>query len=293
MGNTFVAMKNDPNTIFSNPAALGSIVQDSLGFDQFISFGFTKYVMDINEGFISFAQPAPTALSDSAVIAAGVQYIDHGTFAGADERGVSTGDFSASEFAVSLGYSSIAYNTLNYGVNLKFIQSNLVSGSSIQDYSANGIAADVGLFYEYPSQLMTFGVSVLNIGTQLKTYAGQQESLPLNVQVGVSKKLERLPLTLHLAFRNLTRDREGRNLFFALNDFSLGGEFTIGKYVRLRFGYENQKRRDMKVAAGSGLAGFSGGFGIAFSRYRIDYGFSSSGNVWESGLHRIGANIAF
>lgn len=292
MGNTFVAMRNDPNTLFYNPGALGTITKDTNGFDQFVSFGFSKYVLDINEGYISFAETAPESLGDSATIAAGVQYINYGSFDGYDTKGVSTGSFGASDLALSLAYSNKAYDIIHYGVGVKFIQSNLVSGSSVENYSAKGIAADFGLFYDYQKALMTFGLSVLNVGTELKTYAGQKEALPVNVQLGVSKRLERLPLTLHLAFRNLTRDREGRNIFYAFNDFSLGGEFVMGKVVRLRFGYENQKRRDLKTPSGSGLAGFSGGFGLVIKRYQIDYGFSSQGPAF-SALHRIGASIAF
>jgi hypothetical protein len=238
MGNTFVAVKNDPNTIFSNPAALGTLQPDSMGKAFKLSAGFLKHIKDINEGYISFGAPADSLFGIPGGFAAAVQYIDYGTFDGRDINGEHTSDFGAKEFAVNVAYAG-DFRSVNYGIGLKFISSSLVSGSSVQDYSSMGAALDLGLFYEYEPLLMTFGVSALNIGTQLSTYAGLDEPLPFNLQFGVSKKLERLPLTLHLAFRRLSRDREGRNLFYAFHDFSVGGEFILGRVVRLRFGYEN------------------------------------------------------
>jgi hypothetical protein len=168
-----------------------------------------------------------------------------------------------------------------------------VSGSSTgHDYSATWMAADLGLFYDYEPALMTFGFSVLNIGTELSTYAGVREPVGPNVQIGLSKKLERLPLTLHLAFHNLARDREGRSLLYAFNDFSLGGEFVLGKVVRLRFGYENEKRHELKVPAGNGLAGFSTGVGLNIKNYQLDFGLNGQGPDFNPFL-RFGLRTAF
>ncbi len=290
LGNAFVAMKNDPNAFFSNPATLSTLTQgDTLPVERAIGFGFTKYILDINEGYISYDQ---TLADSNGSIGAGVQYIDYGTFQGYDTRGLATSDFGARELALSVGYSNVAPHNVHYGVAVKFISSSLVSGSSVANYSSTGIAADAGLYYEFKPALMTFGVSALNIGTQLKTYAGVQEALPFDLTVGFSKKLERLPLTVHLSFHNLTRDLEGHNFFFALNDFSFGGEFAIGKILRLRVGYENQKRQDLKLPTGSGLAGFSLGAGIVVKRYQFDYSFNSLGLAFQP-LHRLGVGIAF
>ena len=58
----------------------------------------------------------------------------------------------------------------------------------------------MGLHYAIPSDEMSVGFSVLNIGTQLSSYISTKEQLPLDVMVGVSKKLEHLPLRLSLIF---------------------------------------------------------------------------------------------
>src|ERR1700728_1162430 len=59
LGNKFVAMPNDPNTIFSNPAALSSIVLTDSDRMNNISASFTHYVLDINEGAFVYEHPVP------------------------------------------------------------------------------------------------------------------------------------------------------------------------------------------------------------------------------------------
>ncbi len=291
MGNAFVAMKNDQNTLFSNPAALATLETDSLGRSYKVSAGFLKHVLDINEGFVSFGAPTDTILGIEGGMAVGIQYISYGSFDGRDINAAPTGEFGAQELSVNFGYGG-NFRGVHFGLGAKLISSSLVSGSTVEDYSSLGGALDAGVFYEYEPLLMTFGVSALNIGTQFSTYAGVDEPLPFNLQLGISKKLERLPLTLHVAFRRLSRDREGRNLFYALNDFAVGGEFVLGRVVRLRFGYENQKRRDLKVPKGNGLAGFSIGTGINVKQYQFDFAYNMQGHAFQD-LIRFGASMAW
>lgn len=292
MGNSFVAMKDDPNTIFSNPAAISSIsIKDSSKLNDF-SISYSHYVLDINEGALVYDHPVPEGMLFAGTFAAGVQYFSGGSSTEATNTGQTLGTFSTGDVALILAYSSTGPNGLHYGAGVKFVSSSLVSGSSVQNYSASWMAADLGLYYDWAPQLMTFGFSVLNIGTQVSTYAGTQEPVGPNVQFGLSKKLERLPLTLQLNFHNLARDREGRNLLYALNDFSLGGEFVLGKVLRLRFGYENQVRHELAVPAGNGLAGLSMGLGLHLAKYDIDFGLNDNGPDFAPFL-RFGLRTAF
>jgi len=282
MGNAFVAMKDDPNVLFSNPAAISTIIpQDSERLNE-IAVSYSHYVLDINEGAIVYEHPVPEGWLYGGNFAAGVQYFSGGTSTEATNTGQELGTFSTGDVALLLAYSSTGSNGLHYGLGAKVVSSSLVSGSSVQNYSATWMAADLGLFYEWVEKRMTFGISVLNVGTELSTYNGIREAVGPNVQVGASIKPAHLPVTLHLAFHNLNRDREGRNLFYAFNDFSLGGEFVMGKVVRLRFGYENQIRHELKVPTGNGFAGFSGGVGLHIKRYDIDFALNSQGPDFNS-----------
>jgi hypothetical protein len=294
LGNSFVAMKNDVNTLFTNPAALATMEpRDSMSPAQRAALGFTSYGISMSEGYLVYGSRFTDDDPEDGTYAAGIQYRDYGTMDGYNSLAQPTGEFSATEIAISVAYANtIPEQPVKYGLGVKFISSSLVSGSTTGDYSSAGVAADVGVMYVNEPLLLTIGVSALNIGTQTKTYAGIKEDLPFNFQFGISKKLERLPLTIHLAFHNLTRDLEDRDFLYAFNDFSIGGEFQLGKALRLRFGLENQKRRELKTPAGQGLAGFSFGLGFEFQKFTFDYGLSAMGPGFAD-LNRLGLTYSF
>jgi hypothetical protein len=127
------------------------------------------------------------------------------------------------------------------------------------------------------------------VGVQLGTYAGVTESLPLDVSIGGSIMPKGLPLLLNLAFHRLTDDVESFGDRFAA--FTLGGEFTLSKVLQLRIGYDNARRKDLKLGTSSGLAGFTGGLGITVDQYGLDYALSSMGEAGS--LHRISIGARF
>src|SRR5439155_21177636 len=60
MGNSFVAMKNDPNTIFSNPAAISSqIPRDSTAPGTNLSLAASSLGVGVTQGSIAFTAPSP------------------------------------------------------------------------------------------------------------------------------------------------------------------------------------------------------------------------------------------
>ncbi len=292
LGNSFVAIQNDPNTIFSNPACIVSVEpKDSSFLGTPLSVGYTSLPAGLTEGYLSYGGRIP---GDSNVGSFGiaVQYMG-GSFDGRDNQGLPTSSFSSGGLAITLAYATaIPDQPISFGVGVKYISSSLVSGGSTQNYSSSGIAADLGVYYELKSVLMTFGLAALNMGSQISSYDGLKEVIPFNLQFGVSKKLERLPVTLHLAFHHLSRDREGRGFFYALNDFSIGAEFVLSKPLRLRFGYENQKRQDLKTPQGQGLAGFSTGVGVNFKKFTLDYALNLQGPGLAD-IHRFGFAYLF
>ena len=128
----------------------------------------------------------------------------------------------------------------------------------------------------------------MNAGTQLTEYYSTKENLPLDIVLGVSKKMEHLPLRLSLDFHNLNAQKS--SFFKRFDAFSLGAEFFLSRVLRLRFGYNNQSRSDLTIGSFAGLAGFNVGVGAVISNYEFDYGFSSMGLV--GGLHRISVSTS-
>lgn len=273
MGGSFVANNDDPDVIFYNPAGLSMLENNP------VSFSFVKHLMDINLASVSFS----TEFADIGRFGGAIKYINYGTFDEADEFGNRTGEFSAGELALIIGYANLLDANFYYGANVKFIY------SSIADRSSNAVAADVGLHYAIPEQFLNFGFSILNLGTQVSSYYNLKEELPLDITIGASKRLERIPIRLSLDFHRLNQDRE--NFTQRFKAFTIGAEINLSKVLTLRLGYDNERRSDLKIGTTAGIAGFNIGLGAKISEYTFNYGYSSLGLV--GALHRVGVSTSF
>ncbi len=274
LGGSFVAATDDPDVIFYNPAGIKNLSAVP------VSFTFTKHLLDINFAALS----ASYELENIGRFGAGIKYANYGTFTEYDEYGNKFGDYGAGDLALTVGYANEISENFNYGVNAKFIY------SSISDYSSTAVAGDLGLMYLMPNERLNIGFSVLNVGTQLQSYISTKEDLPLDVVIGISKRLQYLPLQFHLDFHKLNENTDG-SLMNKFNAFSFGAEFTLSKTLKLRFGYENEKRKELKIGSFAGLAGFNFGLGFNVKEYTLNYAYSSLGEV--GALHRIGINSSF
>ena len=271
LGGSFVTGIDDPNLIFYNPAGLSSLGS------RRVSFGFFKHLLDINSGYASYG----TEIPGFGFVGAGVVYVNYGDFRRTDEDGQDLGTFGAGDFAATIAYAGQLYPRLVYGVGLKFIY------SSIAEYHSSGAALDLGMQYIVNRQ-MIFGLSVLNLGTQLDPYITVKENLPLDVRAGVSIYPEHLPAVVMIGVSRLNEDQD--RLVDRLRAFTVGVEFSASSNVFLRAGYNNEKRRDLKLGTSSGLAGLSLGGGILFGTYTLDYSFNSMGEI--GALHRVSLGVA-
>jgi hypothetical protein len=268
LAGSFVANTDDPNVIFYNPAGISHLTENP------ISFSFVKHLLDINSAAISYSQE----FEGIGRFGGAIQYINYGTFDGATPDGIKTGEFGAGEVAMIIGYSNELDKNFYYGANIKFIY------SGIENRSSTGFAMDLGLNYSIPEVRWNFGFSILNLGTQLTQYYNTSEDLPLDIRLGFSKTLEHLPFTFFASLNKLQDKYDSFGERF--QQFTFGGEFKLSKVMKLRFGYDNEKRKEYKIGGTAGIAGFNLGLGILVSNYNFDYSFSSMGSI--GALHRIG-----
>lgn len=270
LAGSFVSISNDPNTIFYNSAGLSTLEAPQA------SLGFFKHLLDINAGYLSYGQE----VEDIGYLGAGIMYMNYGSFDETDDLGNQLGTFNASDLSFVVGYSNLLDENLHFGVNLKFIY------SSIAGYTSTGLAGDLGILYRIPESNVAIGASIRNIGAQLSSYlpdASGKEKLPLDLNVGGSVVPKGLPLLLNVNFHKLNESAE--NFGDRFKSFSVGGEFTLSKTLQLRFGYNNERRQELKTGTTAGLAGFSGGVGINVQSYNVDYALSSLGSIGN--LHRV------
>lgn len=272
LGGSFVSNNDDADVIFYNPAGIQLLEGNPA------SFSFVKHLMDINLASLSYS----TEYEGIGRFGAAIKYINYGTFDGYDEFGASTKEFGVNEMALVIGYANVLDYNFYYGANIKFIY------SGIEDRSSTGMAVDLGLHYSIPDKNWYFGFAVLNLGSQLSSYYSTKEDLPLDIVIGVSKSLENLPVKLSVDFHKLNQDRD--DFVERFRAFTVGAEFTLSKVMKLRFGYDNERRKDFKIGTTAGIAGFNVGLGVRISDYQFDYAYSALGSV--GGLHRIGISTS-
>jgi hypothetical protein len=270
---SFVSMTDDPNTLFYNPGSLPTLTHSRA------SVGFLKHLIDVNGGYLSYSR----SVEGVGTVGGGIIYLDYGSFTETDESMNILGEFGARDLAFVIGAGRSIDDVTSVGVNVKFLY------SSIAEYSSSALAVDAGVLYQIPAENITIGASVLTAGLQLKTFNGVKESLPLDVKIGITKRPEHLPVLLNLNFHRLA-DRYG-SFLDRLSSFSVGAEFLMSESVRLRAGYNNQQRKDLKMGTSAGLAGISLGGGILFKEYVLDYSFNSYGKIGS--LHRISLGMGF
>ena len=273
LGGSYSTNNDDVDVLFYNPAGMGFLEKNP------ISFSFVKHLMDINLFSLAYS----TEFENIGRFGTAIKYISYGSFDEADEFGNITGEFSAGELAFILGYTNEFTENFYYGANAKVIY------SSIADKSSSAVGLDLGINYEIPKQQLNLAAAVLNLGTQLSSYIDTKEDLPLDVTIGISKRLENLPVRLSLDFHQLNKERD--ELYQHLKGFTIGAEFYLSDAFTLRFGYDNESRSDLKVGSSSGIAGFNGGLGVKISEYVFNYGYSSLGSI--GAMHRISLATAF
>jgi len=273
LNGSFVSMSNDPNLIFYNPAGLTTIDR------PLASVGFLKHLLDVNGGHLAYAQP----LDPIGTIGAGISFLDYGSFTETDESMNTLGTFGARDIALVIGAGRTVDEATTVGVSAKFIY------SSIADIKSAAMAFDAGVLYRISSENITIGASILHVGTQVNSYLETKESLPVDFKMGITKRPEHLPVLLNLNFHKLNESHE--NFFQRFTSFSLGAEFVMSESVRLRIGYNNEQRKELKLGNSSGLAGFSLGGGIVVGEYIVDYAFNSYGKIGS--LHRVSVGMGW
>jgi len=287
LGGELIALRDDDVSLSDrNPAALNPAMDGGMTFQYHFLFD------GIADGYAGFVKHYGSA---GITAHAGVQFIQYGEFDLADEYGNLEGTFKANEVALTVGAAKQFGERLSAGANLRFVQSNLES------YGSAGLMMDIGGVYENPDKGFTLGLVVRNVGVQLSTYAGTSEQLPVNVLLGISKRLEHLPFRLSITAHDLHRwdllydsplaeaettiigeaPREqssfSKNLDNVFRHLIFGGEFLLGKQenIRLRFGYNHQRRKELSVNNLRSFAGFSLGVGIRIKQFTVDYGFAT------------------
>lgn len=287
----------DTSSALLNPAVINSEM------DMNLSLNYVNYLADVNYGSVSYAYLIDRR---TQTIHAGVTYVNYGNFDGYDEQGNSTGDFSGSEVAISMGYAyQVGRSDVYVGANAKIISSKL------EQYSSIGGALDLGAIYINEKLDLTAALVVRNLGTQFTTYDGLHEPLPLEVIAGVSQKLEHVPLRWNLTLENLQRwnvafenparstsDIDGvyteEKINFVDNTLRhviVGAELFPDTGFNLRVGYSFRRGEELRIVDQRSFAGLSAGFSIKFNKLRLSYSYARYNSAASSGFFGLNLDL--
>lgn len=272
IGGNNVSLSENLNLAYHNPALLNASMNKSL------ALNFTNYFAGINYGLAMY----DISSGEKYNFAAGITYLNYGSFIEADATGTLTGTFTASEYALNLICSRNIDSVFSVGVNLKPVLSHL------EKYSSFGIAFDVGLAWHNRTRLISAGVTARNAGYQITTYAGEQrQKLPFEVIAGFSVRLAHAPFRFsvtarHLEKYDLTYQYAGTEnepndgmLENIMRHMIAGVELIPHRNFYFSAGYNYQRRRELQTEAKVGTTGLSWGFGIRSSYISIEFGRSS------------------
>tara|TARA_R110002073_G_scaffold297764_2_gene464093 strand:- start:12021 stop:13043 length:1023 start_codon:yes stop_codon:yes gene_type:complete len=280
LGGEVLTLRDDVNQPIWNP----SVINPEL--DRQLSVNYTSYLADINIGSASYAHVISRRFG---TIHGSIKYLNYGTLIEADENGIETGTFKASDIAVSLGYAfNLPWTNVYMGFNLKLIN------STISNFTSNGIATDISMLYYSPYKPYSFTIVARNIGKQIQSFDGVNERLPFKVAIGASYQLEHVPLKWYLTLDNLqkwelavpnpsnqTTDLEGnitqeKVSFFknATRHFVVGAELFPESAINLRAGYNFRRASELKLQNARSFSGISFGFGIKMNKLKFNYAFS-------------------
>ena len=277
VGGSNVSLNSDNlNLAYHNPALLNSNMNKNA------ALNYVNYFAGVNYGLAMYSQ----SFEEIGSFAAGITYLNYGSFSEADASGVITGSFTASEYAFSMIYSREIDTLFSVGINFKPVLSHL------ERYTSFGFAFDFGAGYRNRSGLFSAGLVIRNVGLQVTKYAGEErQKLPFEIQAGFSQKLAHAPFRFSLTLKHL----EKYDLTYQYNDNDtssvkknflqssevlenmmrhvvVGVELIPHKNFYFSTGFNYQRRRELQVESNISTVGFSWGFGITTSYLNIEFG---------------------
>jgi hypothetical protein len=282
MGGNFLAIKdNDITLSLTNPSLITEEMHNDL------AFSFVNYFRDLNYGYLMYSRTFKKAGSFTGTF----QFVDYGKFTRADETGVTYGEFSASEYALNIGWGRKLSSHFSIGANGKLIY------SAFDTYHSFGIAVDVAGTYVTKEDLFTASLIARNIGIQIVPYyAGNSEPLPFELQAGASVRFRHIPLRFSFLYNHIekwdlsyddptnpdnqkdpvtgeTQEKSGISRFAdnMMHHIVLGGEVTIAKVFSIRLGYNYQRRQELKIYNHAARSGFSLGVGLRIKMFSVSY----------------------
>ena len=263
-GHSVSLIERDPSLVFHNPSLLGGEV------DGMVNINYMNYISNVNIGSAIFTK----AFRERSSWGVGATYIDYGSMKEMTINNEWLGMFSVQDIGINAFYAYDLSEKWRGGIALKGLY------STIADYSSFGLAVDAGLSYFDPEKDFAFGLALKNVGAQLVSYYDERQSVPWDLQMGITKRMAHAPIRLSVTamylnkwkfdyIDNLVTEKDDDFFKTAIKHLVFGVEFIPSDNLWLGIGFNPKTKMDMKLASGNGLGGFSVGGGVKVSRFNI------------------------
>ena len=255
-GDNITITDDDASMGFHNPALLSGVS------DKTINLNFMSYMEGAKTASASFAK----ALRERATWFVGAQYIDYGKMKHTTASGEILGEVTAKDIMLCGAFEYNLTNRLSGGITAKFITSDLAG------YNSLAVGVDLGLNYYDSDHDLSISAVARNLGGQIKAYEDDFEKIPLDLQLGISKRILESPIRLSLT---MTRLNEWKGSF--ANHFVLGADILLSENIYIAGGYNFRRADEMKISDAEGSsshgAGLSLGAGVQLQRFKLQLAY--------------------
>lgn len=294
MGSAFIAITDDPSSIYWNPAGITKV--EGFGF----TVDHTKWFADINYNFLALTYN----LGDFGTIGASFTISDIGEMNVTTlENPEGTGQvFGVTDASFSLAWAINLTDNFSIGFNPKYIH------QSIWTMSASTFALDLGVQYVTPFDGAILAMSISNFGPKMRMqgeaaqtlfdpnqyssgnngaipveYLTEEWDLPLIFRVGIgyqAVKFDEHSLTLEADALHLNDNYESVNF---------GAEYAFDDFLFIRGGYKSLflDESEESLALGFGIKQLL----VGSVAIKVDYAYQDFGRL--SNIQKFSVGITF
>ena len=256
-GEASTLVEDDATLIFHNPALINNVT------DRTLNLNMMTYMEGATTASASFIRAA----GERATWGVTGQYMSYGTMKETDTSGQQTGDFSAKDCAIGGSYAYALSEKFSGGITAKFV------ASYIGSYSSLGAAVDLGLNYYNSQSELSLSLVARNLGGQLSAYDDDFERMPLDLQLGVTKRLLRSPLRITASLVRLNDWEYGLGKHIVV-----GADLILSPQFYIAAGYNALRAAEMKISESDGSsahgAGLSIGAGLQLQRLKLQLAYA-------------------
>ena len=256
-GSGITLIEDDATLIFHNPSLINTIS------DRTLNLNFMTYMEGATTASASFIRAA----GERGTWGITGQFMSYGTMKETNASGQQTGEFSAKDIALGGSFAYSLSEKFTGGITAKFI------ASYIGQYNSLGACVDLGINYYNSQGELSVSAVARNLGGQLSAYEADFERMPLDLQLGVTKRLLGSPLRLSASLVRLNDWEYGLGKHIVI-----GADLILSPQFYIAAGYNAMRASEMKIAEDDGSsahgAGLSIGAGLQLERLKLHVAYA-------------------